>query len=33
MVYVTQEAPGRNLTAARKFGELRVLLPPGNLVL
>jgi hypothetical protein len=33
MVYVTQEAPGRNLTAARKYGELTVLLPPGNLVL
>jgi hypothetical protein len=33
MVYVTQEAPGRNLTPARKYGELSVLLPPGNLVL
>lgn len=33
MVYVTQEAPGRNLTAARQYGELSVMLPPGNLVL
>jgi hypothetical protein len=33
MVYVTQEAPGRNLTPARQYGELSVMLPPGNLVL
>jgi hypothetical protein len=33
MVYVTQEAPGRNLTPARQYGELNVMLPPGNLVL
>lgn len=29
MVYVTQEQPGKNITPAMEFGELKVLLPPG----
>ena len=29
-VYVVQESPGKNLSGAREFGELEVLLPPGQ---
>lgn len=29
MVYVTQEQPGKNISPAMEFGELKVLLPPG----
>jgi hypothetical protein len=32
-VYVVQEVPNRNLMPAQKFGELVLLLPPGNIVL
>jgi hypothetical protein len=28
IVYVTQEQPGKNLTSALEFGEIRPLLPP-----
>ncbi len=30
-VYILQEAPGRNLTPALKFGTIKVLLPPGDI--
>lgn len=33
MVYIVQEVPGRNVTAAMKFGELSALLPHGDIVL
>lgn len=33
MVYVVQEVPGRNVIAARQYGDLTVLLPPGEVVL
>lgn len=33
MVYVIQEVPGRNVLPAREYGELSVLLPPGDVVL
>lgn len=33
VVYVVQESPNRDLGAASKFGELRLLLPPGDVVL
>lgn len=33
MVYVVQEVPRRNITAAAKYGELVVLLPQGDIVL
>lgn len=33
MVYVVQEVQGRNVLAARQYGELSVLLPPGDVVL
>jgi hypothetical protein len=33
MVYVVQEVPGRNVMAARQYGELSVLLPGGDVVL
>ena len=29
-VFVVQESPGKNLSGAREFGELEVLLPPGQ---
>lgn len=31
-VYVVQETPGRNLLPAAKFGEVKVLLPPGQII-
>lgn len=31
-VYVVQEAPGKNLLPARKFGKIEVLLPPGQVL-
>ena len=31
-VYVVQEAHGKNLLPARDFGEVRVLLPPGQIM-
>jgi hypothetical protein len=30
VVYVVQEAPGRNLLPAAEYGKVEVLLPPGN---
>jgi len=33
MVYVVQEALGKNILPAEDFGDLEVLLPPGNIVL
>lgn len=33
MVYVVQEVQGRNVTPARNFGDLTVLLPDGDVVL
>lgn len=30
MVYVVQEVPGRNVLPATRFGDLKVLLPPGQ---
>ena len=33
MVYVVQEVPGRNVLPARQYGELSVLLPPGDVIL
>lgn len=33
VVWVTQEVPGRNLTPARQFGELRLLLPSRQILL
>src|SRR4051794_34977259 len=32
-VYVVQEVQGRNVIPAQKFGQLSVLLPPGDVVL
>ena len=32
-VFVIQETPGRNLLPAKEFGKLKLLLPPGNIVL
>ena len=33
-VFVVQEGPGRNILGARKYGDLKVLLPPNvNIVL
>jgi len=29
-VYVVQEAPNRNLLPATTYGEIKILLPPGN---
>jgi hypothetical protein len=29
-VYVVQESPGKNIVPAREFGEIKVLLPPGQ---
>lgn len=31
-VYVVQETPGRNLLPATKFGEIKILLPPGQII-
>jgi hypothetical protein len=31
-VYVVQETPGRNLLPATEYGEVRILLPPGQIV-
>lgn len=31
-VYVVQESPNKNLLPAAEFGEVTVLLPPGNVV-
>lgn len=31
-VYVVQESPGKNLLPAAKFGNVEVLLPPGQLI-
>jgi len=33
MVYIVQEVAGRNILPAREYGELSVLLPPGDVVL
>jgi len=33
MVYVTQEVQGKNLFPAKEFGELKVLLPEGQIAL
>jgi hypothetical protein len=33
MVYVVQESPGKNVLPAGEYGELKVLLPPGQVVL
>ena len=33
MVYLVQEAPGRNVLAATQYGKIEVLLPPGDIVL
>lgn len=33
MVYVVQEVPGKNILPATRFGELELLLPPGDVVL
>ena len=33
MVFITQEVPGRNIIPAQKYGELKLLLPPGDVVL
>lgn len=33
MVYVTQEVLERDILAAKEFGELKLLLPPGDIVL
>jgi hypothetical protein len=33
MVYIVQEVPGRNVLPARQYGELRLLLPDGDIVL
>lgn len=30
-VFVPQEAPGRNISGATKFGEIVILLPPGDI--
>ena len=32
-VYVIQEVPGINILPANKFGELELLLPPGQITL
>ena len=32
-VYVVQEVPNRNVLPAKKFGELILMLPPGDVVL
>ena len=32
-VYVVQEVPNRNVLPAQKFGELVLMLPPGDVVL
>ena len=32
-VYVVQEVPNRNVLPAQKFGELILMLPPGDVVL
>jgi hypothetical protein len=31
MVYVVQETPGKNILPATRFGDLRIMLPPGNI--
>jgi hypothetical protein len=33
LVFVVQEVPGRNVIAARQYGELCLLLPEGDVVL
>lgn len=33
MVYVVQEVPGRDILDATKFGELKLMLPQGDVVL
>lgn len=32
-VYIVQEVKGRNVLSAQKFGELKLMLPPGDIVL
>ena len=32
-VYVVQEVPNRNVLPAQKYGELKLMLPPGDVVL
>ena len=33
MVFVVQEVPGRDVLSANKFGQIKLLLPPGDVVL